>query len=266
MRHRPSPSDEQNHRSDDLFRARLDQIIRSDHPLVRLADAMPWESIVEQVADLLPPTPEGAGRASLPVRMMVGLLYLKYAYNLSDDQVLERWLESPYMQYFTGEVYFQHELPCDPSSLTRWRNRLDEAGAEELLAQTIEAAKTLKAIRPRELRVVSIDATVQEKNIAHPTDSRLLEVARAKLAERAAEAGINLRQSYARTGPRLNRQAGRYAHARQTKRMRRVIKRQCKHRTRKTSLGVRRKSWTTLGVVHVFIRTASGRHRALLPI
>ena len=158
--------------------------------------------------------------------MMVGLLYLKYAYNLSDDQVLDRWLESPYMQCFTGEVYFQHELPCDPSSLTRWRNRLDESGAEELLAQTIEAAKTLKAIRPRELRVVSIDTTVQEKNVAHPTDSRLLEVARSKLAERAAEAGIKLRQSYARTGPRLNRQAGRYAHARQYKRMRRVIKRQ----------------------------------------
>ncbi len=36
MRHRPSPSDEQNHRSDDSFRARLDQIIRSDHPLVQL--------------------------------------------------------------------------------------------------------------------------------------------------------------------------------------------------------------------------------------
>jgi len=84
---------------------------------------------------------------------------------------------------------------------------LDEAGAEELLAQTVEAAKTLKAIQPRELRVVSIDTTVQEKNVAHPTDSRLLEVARAKLAERAAEAGIKLRQSYARTGPGLNHQA-----------------------------------------------------------
>lgn len=69
MRHRPSPSDEPHNRSDDLFRARLDQIIRSDYPLVRLADAMPWDSIVEQVADLLPPTPEGAGRASLPVRI-----------------------------------------------------------------------------------------------------------------------------------------------------------------------------------------------------
>ncbi|MEX0385366.1 transposase [Spiribacter pallidus] len=110
MRHRPSASDEQNHRSDDLFRARLDQIIRSDHLLARRADAMPWDSIVEQVADLLPRTREGAG-ASLPVRMTVGLLSLKYAYNLSDDQVLERWLESPYMQYFTGEVYFQDELP-----------------------------------------------------------------------------------------------------------------------------------------------------------
>jgi len=119
MRHRPSPSDEQQRYSDDLFRARLDQIIRVDYSLVRLSDAMPWDDIVEQAAELLPPTPEGAGRASLPVRMMVGLLYLKYAYNFSDDQVLERW-----------------------------RNRLDEAGAGELLAQTIEAAKTLKAIPP----------------------------------------------------------------------------------------------------------------------
>ena len=63
---------------------------------------MPWDDIVEQVAELLPPIPVGAGRGSLPVRMMVGLLYLKYAYNLSDDLVLERWLGSPYMQYFTA--------------------------------------------------------------------------------------------------------------------------------------------------------------------
>jgi len=67
MRHPPSASNEQQRYSGDLFRARLDQIIRVDHALVRLFDAMPWDDIVEQVADLLPPTPEGAGRASLPV-------------------------------------------------------------------------------------------------------------------------------------------------------------------------------------------------------
>ena len=102
---------------------------------------MPWDSIVEQVADLLPPTPEGAGRASLPVRMMVGLLYLKYAYNLSDDQMLERWLESPYMQYSPGEVYFQHELPCDPSSLTRWRNRWTKQGRKNCSPRPLKPQK-----------------------------------------------------------------------------------------------------------------------------
>jgi IS5 family transposase len=72
---------------------------------------MAWEGIVEQVSDLLPPTPKDAGRASLPVRMMVGLLYLKYAYSLSDDQALERWLESPYMQYLPARCI--SSMSCD---------------------------------------------------------------------------------------------------------------------------------------------------------
>jgi hypothetical protein len=58
---------------------------------------MQWDSIVEQVGDRLPRTAEGAGGVSWPVRMMIGPLYLKYAYNLSDDQVLQRELESPYI-------------------------------------------------------------------------------------------------------------------------------------------------------------------------
>ncbi|WP_159321677.1 hypothetical protein [Spiribacter roseus] len=61
MRDRLPPSDEQQRYSDDLVRARLDQVIRHNHPLVRLADAVPWEGSVEQVADVLPPTPEAAG-------------------------------------------------------------------------------------------------------------------------------------------------------------------------------------------------------------
>ena len=47
MRPRPTPTGEPTDRSDDLFRARLDQILRHNQPLVRLADAMPWDSIVE---------------------------------------------------------------------------------------------------------------------------------------------------------------------------------------------------------------------------
>ncbi|QBI13270.1 IS5 family transposase [Xanthomonas oryzae pv. oryzae] len=127
---------------------------------------------------------------------------------------------------FTGEVVFQTCVPCDPSSLTRWRQRLGEAGMEELLAHTINTAHMMKAVDARELSRVIVDTTVQEKAIAHPTDSRLLEVARKKLVLLAKRHGITLRQSYARQGPALRRKAGRHAHARQFKRMRKELRRQ----------------------------------------
>ena len=62
-------------------------------------------------------------------------------------------------------------------------------------------------------------------NIAHPTDARLYEIARRKLVGLAREAGIGLRQNDNRLGPRLCGQDGRYAHARQLKRMRKALRR-----------------------------------------
>ena len=85
----------------------------------------------------------------------------------------------------------------------------------------------MKAVDAREVsRVIFRHHAVQEKAISHPTDSRLLEVARKKLVLLARRYGIALRQSYARQGPALSRKAGRYAHARQFKRMRRILRRQ----------------------------------------
>ena len=63
-----------------------------------------------------------------------------------------------------------------------------------------------------------------ERNIAHPTDARLYERARQRMVKLAREAGIELRQSYARKAPRLAAKAGRYAHARQFKRMRKALR------------------------------------------
>jgi IS5 family transposase len=65
---------------------------------------------------------------------------------------------------------------------------------------------------------------VMEKAIAHPTDARLYERARAQLVDLAREAGVELRQSYARVAPRLAAQVGRYAHAKQFKRMRKALR------------------------------------------
>jgi hypothetical protein len=70
---------------------------------------------------------------------MVSLHYLKYTFNLNDEQTVERWVENPYWQFLSGAKFFSHELPIDPSSMTRWRKRIGEAGTEELQKETIQA-------------------------------------------------------------------------------------------------------------------------------
>lgn len=98
-------------------------------------------------------------------------------------------------------------------------------GVEWLLTKTIEAGMAAGLIDRRSTERVIVDTTVMEKNIAHPADARLYERARERLVKLAQEAGLDLRQSYARLGPRLAAQVGRYAHARQFKRMRKGLRR-----------------------------------------
>lgn len=107
MTHRRSPAEGHENQERDLFRARLDEMIDMGHPLVRVSEAMPWETLVESVGESPPLVPAGPGRWPLPARLVLGLLYLKHAYDLSDEAVCIRWLENPYYQYFCGEVVFQ---------------------------------------------------------------------------------------------------------------------------------------------------------------
>ncbi|WP_063901837.1 IS5 family transposase [Burkholderia ubonensis] len=237
--------------TDDFFRSRLDSMIDLRHPLAVLATRMPWaqleatmaplfahrnrEGVAAQVIDLFGATAQlagagvsAAGRPRLPIRRMLGLryCYLKHAFNERDESVCERWAENVYFQYFCGEEYFQPRLPCDPTNLGHFRQVLGEAGVEELLATTITTAANMKMVEPAEFEVVIVDTTVQEKAVAFPTDSRLLEVARAKLVKLAQRAGLTLKQTYEREGKILRRRAGGYAHAKQYKRLRKVLKRQ----------------------------------------
>jgi len=118
---------------------------------------------------------------------MVALHYLKYTYNLSDEDVLEGWVENPYWQHLSGMKYFEHAIPIDASSMTRWRKRVGESGAERLLKETIEAGLKLKAVKGTQLKRINVDTTVQEKAIAFPTDARLYYKMR-DLLVKAAEA------------------------------------------------------------------------------
>jgi IS5 family transposase len=191
------------------------------HELVRLATLIAWSWFEREWAGFFPAS---EGRPAIHPRLVAGLMYLQHAYVLSDYAVLARWVENPYFQHFTGETFFQHRAPIHPSSLSRWRGRIGEEGVEWLLTKTIEAAQAAGAVTPRSLAEIAVDTTVMEKAIAHPTDSRLYEKARRSLVTLAHKAGVRLRQNYNRKAPRLAAQAGRHAHARQFRRMRKALR------------------------------------------
>ena len=215
------PKSHQPH-SKDLFRQELVELIDMQRPLVKLAALIDWSVFEREWSGFFPST---LGRPALQPRLIAGLLYLQHTYGVSDEVLVESWVENPYWQHFCGETYFRHELPCDPSALTRWRKRIGEEGVEWLLTQTIEAARMGKVVEKRSFDKVIVDTTVQEKAIAHPTDSRLLERVRTKLVKLAKTEGLKLRQNYNREAPRLAVQIGRYAHAKQFKRMRSGLRR-----------------------------------------
>ncbi len=202
----------------DLFRNRLENLIDRRHELVKLAQLIDWNHFDNEWGKAFCEH----GRPAIATRLIAGLHYLKHTYGLSDEQVVQRWSENPYWQYLCGEIYFQHELPLNPSSLTRWRQRLGAGGMESLLGVTIKAAIQSKAVNRRDLKRVTVDTTVQEKAIAFPTDSKLYNRARERLVRLAKAHDLPLRQSYVRVGPRLLFMNNRYGHARQMRRMRRT--------------------------------------------
>jgi len=214
----PKPSQLQ---TAELFRPRLDEQLNMKHPLVRLAVLIDWVEIERMFVVSFT---SGRGRPALPPRLIAGLLYLQHTFDASDEAVVNTWVENPYWQYFCGETYLQTELPIDPSSLTRWRKRVGEKGVETLLAASIEAARRGGVVQKSSMQQVIVDTTVMPKAIAHPTDSRLLDKSRQHLVKAAEENGLRLRQNYNRVAPRLVAQIGRYAHARQFKRMRKALR------------------------------------------
>ena len=213
------PKQQQKARHDDLFRARLDQIINLKHALVALADKIDWAWLDQQLADCF----SDQGRPAEPVRFMLGMFMLKHTYALSDEQVWERWVHDPYFQYFTGEEFFRHALAHERSGMSHWRKRIG-GKLDILLQESLRIAHDTGALKKSDLARVTVDTTVQPKNVAFPTDARLLEVAIRQLGKLAKQHDVPLRQSYVRLARRAAMMAGRYAHAKQFKRMNRRIK------------------------------------------
>ncbi len=79
----------------DLFQAHFKQILNPDHQLCLLADVIDWPGFDAQLADCYS---DDMGRPGNAIRLMVGLHYLKHAFDESDESVIDRWVENPYWQ------------------------------------------------------------------------------------------------------------------------------------------------------------------------
>jgi transposase, IS5 family len=104
----------------------LDQL-NPKHPMLMLGKTIPWDYFESEFSPLY----SDIGRPAKRIRLMVGLCILKHLENLSDEVLVQRWVQNPYYQSFCGETEFQWKFPCDPSDLVYFRKRIGEKGFEK---------------------------------------------------------------------------------------------------------------------------------------
>ena len=176
-----------------IFEVALESFIDMNHELVLLSKQIDWAEVESDFAEYYC---ADNGRPSIPIRTMVGMMLLKNIYNLSDEGVVARWVENPYMQYFTGEKVFRKRPPMDPIDMTKFRKRIGEGGAEKILR--ISLMVNAEEVTEKELEQVMIDSTVQEKNITFPTDAKLYRKIIERVQKMSEREHIKLRRSYTR--------------------------------------------------------------------
>lgn len=178
----------------------LGDTLDQKHPLYLLANLIHWHLFEDAFKEHYS---EKMGAPAKPIRLMVSLLILKQVRNLSDENLIDQWSENCYYQYFSGEQNFQPKIPCVPTELVAFRKRIGAAGVELILKESIRINKT-DDDEPDSNAVVSLDTTVQEKNITYPTDDKLYKKIIKRCWKIADQELIDLRQSYSRVVKQLS--------------------------------------------------------------
>ena len=179
-------------RQEDIFRGRLSNELNPKHEMMILSRLIPWDSLESEFSDLYQSDHNAGGQPPKPIRLMIGILLLQHLHSLSDEQVVRTWVENPYWQFFCGYDFLQWNFPIDPSSLTRFRNRIGANRMEKILSLTVAVAVKSELVKVKDL-----------KRVIH---------------------GLQLRQNYNLIAKTLLRKISGYLHAKQMKRARKAIK------------------------------------------
>jgi len=140
-----------------------------DNELVRMRKLIPWDELV----DLIFKRYSDFGRPSRSVLLLLSLEILKRRFNLSDEDLFERFKTDISFQFFCGFNSFEHgELPFTPSTMTKFRNRLDKATLDEI--ENVVVRSLIKHIPKKRRHSIIPDSTCLPANITFPTDTKLL--------------------------------------------------------------------------------------------
>lgn len=144
------------------------------HPLIKLANALPWALLIHIAAgDLKRTTQKGmwwTGRR-ISVRMHLAAYLLQKIYNLTDRQIEYGIKDNAAFQLFCGAGIVAHWRAPDHTKIAAFRGRLSPETQRALANETAKIAVAFGFADPSE---TDFDSTVQEANIAYPSDANLM--------------------------------------------------------------------------------------------
>jgi len=191
----------------DMFKMELDKIVNKKDSLIMLANLINWDFFHNEFSEAFKGK---TGKPPKSIRLVTGLLMLKYVYNYSDYQVIFNLERNVYFQYFCGYFTIQNTELISRSSLVKFRSKIGETGAELIFKHIIELSKKLGILKKGEGKVIT-DTTAVEKNIKYPTDIELLEKTRKNLVKEGKKYGLIKRDKYSKEGPKIRSEALRHA-------------------------------------------------------
>lgn len=119
-----------------MSKIHLKDILDQTHGLCRLADRLKWGILYKEFGAFFT---EDSEKEAVSIRMLVGLHYLKFLENDNDENILERFCENPYWQYFCGLETFSHKLPCYPDALLKIRKHFGKKKIKQILTTLINS-------------------------------------------------------------------------------------------------------------------------------
>jgi len=154
------------------------------HPLRQWAETFPWAALVAAIEHSFAqrfPNPTNCGRPGVSTRVLLALELLKHELGCADEAICHRVRTDFAVMYACGIEVIQWACPQEhfvlPETLAQFRQRIDDALMEELLAIQAAAAMEEGLVSPAHLLV---DTFPVEQGSQRVTDATTLYKAQKK--------------------------------------------------------------------------------------